>query len=251
MAAPTIGRRPRWAPGPTAQIDWSHPLAQGCVAYVLPAYAADLARQPVSVTGTFHGIYSTPSPLGVGASGFSAAFTYETVGVTAVPIVGDVSKSVITGVFHGVTAVPGGTGAPIYAERGSVGNPIANLLLSSTAGPGVLRLVWRDNGGTLINQDGTVTVCNGVAHVASWNRTSTTTFEMWVDGALDSSVTSGAMTTTFSEATLSHRIGGDVGDNTAEFSSGTIVAVILHRNRSLAPAEVAQLHSDPFCFLRY
>ena len=29
MSAPAIGLRPRWAPGPSAVIDWSHPLAQG------------------------------------------------------------------------------------------------------------------------------------------------------------------------------------------------------------------------------
>lgn len=49
MAAPAIGRRARWAPGPSAKIDWSHPLAQGLKACLLPVPGGVVDL----VTGTF------------------------------------------------------------------------------------------------------------------------------------------------------------------------------------------------------
>jgi hypothetical protein len=35
MAAPAIGRRARWAPGPSVAVDWSHPLAAGLTVLAL------------------------------------------------------------------------------------------------------------------------------------------------------------------------------------------------------------------------
>lgn len=48
MAAPSIGRRARWAPA-NAQVDWSNPLTAGMVAYVLPGRNVELVnRSPMS-----------------------------------------------------------------------------------------------------------------------------------------------------------------------------------------------------------
>lgn len=247
MAAPAIGRRPRWAPGAGAEIDWSHPLAAGLETFVVPSLLVDLTgRRSVAVVGAVK--LADPKAVGNGASGFVAASAYLTVGPSSSPIVGPLANATITGVY---TAPNTGAGNDhsIYCERAATGNDIAKLTYASAGGTlNCAQAAWRNDAGTLINLPSTIAVGDGLVHATSNIRRATTTCEIWDDGKLGASTTNGAMTTAFTNAGISNRIGVDLQDTSGAFP-GTVHAVILH-SRALSAGEVAQLHADPFCMLR-
>jgi hypothetical protein len=209
----------------------------------MTTYAADTTRRNAVAAGGVidHGI----SGFGPGRKDLGSTTKYLKVGETAVPIVGNLATFTMTVLFQTQTTQQG----YLYCERGSSGQPICKMTYNSGAATGLLGVTYRDNSGTLINDVGLTRIDGTGPVVATMRRTSNTAFELWINGRLDQTFSSGSMTSTFSEATLQNWIGGDLADNGSTIA-GTITALILH-NRSLAASEMGALAADPFCMLRY
>lgn len=243
MAAPAIGRRTRWAPGPSAQIDWSHPLAAGLVSFVTLGNCVDhvTGHQP-TVVGTDHG----STIYGQGATTFSST-AYWQLGSGA--FLGDKPQF---SVFAGVRGASANLtyGRPIYCERHTSGNDILKMECcgwSAAGDDGAVNLTYRDNAGAIIGIGGTTSMVNrqGVAGVV---RRSTTEFEVWLDGVRETSGTEATMTATFTDP-VTQRIGIDPASTTNNFSDG-VVTWLGRWARALSPNEVTILGSNPFDLLR-
>ncbi len=66
MAAPIIGRRPRWAPGPSARLNQSHPLATGLVGLGIGPRRLDRKVTPTAPT-VARAVEPTPYGMGLGS----------------------------------------------------------------------------------------------------------------------------------------------------------------------------------------
>lgn len=128
----------------------------------------------------------------------------------------------------------------LYSERASTGNDIWKLDIAQTSQGGVvLRLVHRDDAGTLDEPLGNTNVVTGTHHVVAIVK-SGTTITFYVDGIADGGGTLTG-TDTMTNAGIEAWVGADKGDATRGPWPNSIGFVALF-NRALAPTEIASIY---------
>ena len=240
MAAPAIGVRPLWVPNPSSHIDWSHPLAQGLVTFAIPAHAFDYATGLVLTQG---GTAHAQTNQGPGVTTFSST-AYWKIGNGV--LLGNKSTFSIFAGWKVSSTINGGTGRAIYSERATSGNDICKLTWGTSAE--VLRVVYRDDAGTLTNTNSAGSVPVNTYNVVGTVRTSDTSFATWINGQRDSTFSPAGMTATFTNANMQRWIGNDAAATTSSCSDG-IVNWVACWTRDLSATEIAALTADPFCML--
>lgn len=230
MSAPAIGQRRRWVPGPSAQVDWSDPLAQQ-LGNLVSGFGCDLAAGPTTRTGVpvrgrtdigeaFYvtggaSIDTTPhvpyAHNGTAATAYSVHIVFRPVTWPGsfTPIIDGSSGSRDVSVFAGT----GGNLSFISIGGGSPGTATTAMAVGGTWG---------------------FTITGTAAGVVTY----------YVNGAR----VGGSTTTNGTCPAQSFTIGrnGSGGGNNADMH----VSMFGAWRRELAPAEVARLHADPFCMLR-
>lgn len=229
-------------PRAAALIDWSHPLAQR----LEHCFLWDGGTWTDAVTGvrmTRQSTGPTNAVTALGAGGFTNANLGGAWAIVPAPTypsswtwVGTVPANFGNGlsvlVAH-VSGTPDDTGEDIPYLSGfstSAGARIARLF-TGTAGTG-----FQVFNATSELPLGAPSVLTGVAGVNAQS--------IWINGAAAGSAASGLTNPTM---TAYFTIGGYRSDN---FVQCTTVAAMYHR-RALTQTEVALLHADPFCMLRW
>jgi hypothetical protein len=247
VTAPAIGKRRGFLPPPTAKVNWTHPLAQGLEAFIIPLYRKDLTgRHLITDVGA---MTHARNKYGPGLSGATATTIYQYIdAVNNQIILGANATFTITAL---VTWVAGGTGTcPMYCERGTSELPIVKFEVNASSS-NALSVVYRDDGNNLIDSTGgSPSLTDGQSYTFHMVRRSLSTFEGWTDGLLRVVPTpNGSMTAAFTATNVQCRIGSDKGDTSNAFV-GCINAIIL-RKRDLSAAEIAAEVADPFAVLRW
>jgi hypothetical protein len=127
-----------------------------------------------------------------------------------------------------------GSNRAVYCERGSSGNDIWKFECSSN---GTMRIIHRDDAGTLNQLAATTSNNNGRPHIVALAKTGTSV-QFYRDGLKDGVVTLTG-TDTFTNATNESRIGGDKGDGTATFPDD--IGFVALFNRALIAGEVGRI----------
>lgn len=231
-------------PKPTfPQLNRSHTLAQSLVMAITShegsgKTAFDVLRGlPLTLSGTTAWASRIVGSV-LNFPGSATAFITAKSGKT---IAGQKNSTLLIWMEAGQVGV--GSVDPIYAERGSSGNDIYKM--ENTTG-GIARLTYRDDGGTLNQPAGTITIADGNPHVIIFQKAGTT-FKSYVDGVLDINTTLTAGDT-FTNATNETRIGGDLGDNLVSYHGYNYLT--LAWTRTLSAEEIAQITADPFQIFR-
>jgi|GEM_PF-5968603 len=251
MGVATIGRRPRFAPPPHARIDWSHPLSQGLVFYVIPAmgYNDLVARY----AGTLNGSPVTSSSV----MGQTLKLTSANADFINFPSPPD---SLFTGpislMWQGKTTAASQYNSFLHKHAGAgVGNAPFSMLTDNSASPQKVTLSRASASPTSVtgnyNWDTTVG-CLPVNVESNVLITSTdggvrTTPTVYVNG--NQYAVTGAGTGTGNCTTSSGqpiRIGRRA--DAVVSLTGHITAVMIW-NRALSTSEAADLNVDPFQFL--
>ena len=244
MPRPYVGqlmRRPRWTPGPSAQIDWSHPLAQGLVACVLPGVGpGNLA------TGGTCGVTSngniTRKTSGYGAHAYGTWDNSNYLTVKEAPIVGNLANWTIAA---GITSTTGTTASrSVYCERASSGNDILKLDTNPPSQASRFGFVYRDDGGSLTGTyDSNHVIDDGYLHDLMITR-SGGSFAGYYDGGAGFSSAGYGGTTNFTDAGVSRRIGHD--KTGFGFGTAGVSYIYVWANRTLVQANAAAIRADPF-----
>lgn len=241
MPAPSIGVRSRWAPGPDARVDWSHPLAAGLV-LCCPEPGYDLAYG-VPITPTNNPGH-TSTPVGPGRTFTSGSSTYFAVPAAVQLQIGGSSAPCTVAAFHRRTADPGsGAGYSIVARDVSGTRCYTLDLFNNVAVADTIRFYI--NGGAAAIATTPWPATNEWAHaVGTWNGSNVT--EIWVNGVRGATTTAAA--TPGSSTSVGWRIGARQFVGAEDYLTGEIGPVHIWR-RALSANEIAQLYADPFCML--
>lgn len=242
MAAPAIGVRRRWSPGPNVEIDWSHPLAQGIVLCVV-ASGGDVVRVDTHGRATGNArtnLTATAGPYGPavrsngGGEGEPALFTYS---------------RPLDGVPYSTMVVANGDGGS------SVAQPMLTQHVGMTGSFGVAGAGWRAQ-----TSAGVITHAASVTSFGAITMTTTTGLNEWFVGSMSWSPSSfrtfvgGALVASSTDARsssagLQARVLHD-GNPFDSVSPAGMVTAACWWDRALSNAEHAALGADPFCFLR-
>jgi len=238
MAAPTIGRRPRWNPGPTASVDWSHPISLGLKSYVLPSHSVDLVRGLVTTSGnparaatpygqglTLDGVddyVDIGRPIGAGAwTLFALVKLASTVNGFGPAIIGERYTSSNSNVAYNLGLAPATSSSPSNLATGYFNGGWSNAVGSAlTVG------AWTSCAGTFAGSAGLLS--------------------LYVDGLRVATNTGSGTDPAPNENTNIGRRHDATG--TSLFPGDIAVAAIW--NRALPAVEVAALYADPFVLLR-
>lgn len=221
MAAPAIGVRPRVVPPSTAKVDWSHPLAQGLLFAFSTAHEVDWSGL---TTFTRLGGGTTQRATGVGA-GVVANSTSVRTG-WSVPAACFPSQQ--RGTMFAVTSGPAAASNFLWDSEG---DRFAFYLLNASAH--FLASGSDIDGGTYPTGHNTVgQSCDG----------STMTGYLNGNRYVSSAYTPGTRT----------GLGYVMDRNTGTgFNWSSPVSVFIGWSRALTAQEHAQIHANPFCFLRW
>jgi hypothetical protein len=244
MAAPAIGVRPRWAPGPSAKINWSHPLSQGLIGCILPGQSyRDLVY---GVQGTAAGTTNfAASPFGQSARATTGATdtnhldwngpTADVVGATA-----GTFTLVVT--FENLGTA--GNNNSLLASRWGVGNQWL-IYTSQIGGPGTVRCGVGSTGLNLLTGP---TIVAGETAVVTMVRDGIN-LALWKNGVLGASNASGDTGGFVSTSTSTLRMFNKTDDSG---TSGTnVITALIVQKRALSANEIVSLHADPFQMLSY
>jgi hypothetical protein len=224
VAAPAIGRRPRFASGPQARVDWSHPIASG-LRFCAPDGTSDIAHGiPVTaVNNPDHGFM----PFGRGRTYVPASTQYLSFPSTSVQCPSQVSVLLWVKRTGGASEVP--IAQDVNANR---------AFTLDTAG--VARFYVAGGAGNDI-VTGTVNVSGAVSlrpRMIVGTATTGGSINIYVDGVLDA--TAGPCTFNATQ-TADWNIGRRAFSGAEGYFTGTIGPVMIWRRA---------LSADPFCFLR-
>jgi hypothetical protein len=242
MSAPNIGLRSAWPGGPTAAIDWSHPLAQGLQMFAVPSTRRDMVTSgPLTLNGTPD---LGASQYGPGATTFSSTSFLTATG-------SPLGASSVCSVFAGgrLPSSFGAAGRPIFCERASSGANIFKIKWGE-ASANRIRLTYRDDASTLINADGVTTITASSQFFVGVVRRSATSFDSWINGNRDTTFTSGTMTANFTNASMQRRIGSDAQNAANENFGDGVISFVAGWTRALSENEIAALYADPFQMFR-
>lgn len=234
MPAPAIGVRPGFVPSPTAQVDWSHPLAQGLVFCTMPGAAR---RDLVS------GVLA--SQAGTVVHGGSRW------GPTAQAVTGSTPTNWLD--F--------GTGGSLGGSTNGSWTWVGRYVAAGAATPLIAR--WGSSNGFLTYVAGGTTynaavVAGGVQTIATGPSAATgdevvitcvkdgTSLRAWRNGTPGAAATCNAGTIASGD---SLRMFNKTSDAGTAGTSGCALALV--HARALSEAEIQMLAADPFCFLRY
>lgn len=233
MPAPLIGRRPRWAPPPTALPDPSHPLSAGLV--FCHVTGVELASGRGRATGA--GAPDTPTVFGNALNGRASwpnAATADLAFTSGAWTVAGCGWSKITSGTVDILAR--------YTYTSEANNQGWSL---DWNGAGLCRFIVFNNNAAATYLLSTTPSPNLGPFVAVGvsDPNATQKRSLYYNGALAASATTTP---------------NPVVDNVASLTSGPLSTVIQARttsacawNRALSPNEVAQYTADPFCFLRW
>ena len=223
-------RRKRWAPGPSAKIDWSHPLSAG-LAFLFVAGSANKnlvdggAPTNVGTSPTF----TTIGPATTFASGGYLDFgtNYATSGPFTVAA---------------VVTIAGASTAAIITRQGPGSDPYdQNYFLGQNGGSNLSFGFKQAAGGYPYIVSPTLAVGTYFA-VAVWDGTANL---LYVDGAL---VATRAATAPMASA-MTFQLGAAEGSSrNFPFSGG--ISQALMTNRAWSASDAAQFYADPFCMLK-
>lgn len=238
MAAPTIGRPPRYLlSAATPRVDWSHPFAAGLDSYVICRNNA-LADM----------VSGSPPDSQAGAGTATALSTGQAVNLSS------------NGAFWSLTSKPAFP-LPLSAFVVAV-NPAATFkVFVSYTGSGSTGKGWKFGssasatrlgftlGGVADYQFAVGSLPSTASEITAGVTVAGTTATGYVNGASVGTATVG----TLSDAT--HRglgIGASVSNtNVIQESLSQPIGLVAVWKRALSAAAMAQLHADPFCLLRY
>lgn len=230
MAAPAIGVRANFAPNPTAQIDWDHPLAAGLVFCHLPMSDTETARGLVSSTRPARGA------SGYGTGGFGATFSNAAtahLGFTTGPFTIVVACTLLTAA---------GYNGPFEryeynSESNSKGFQIVHRP-AADATPGWNFMSFANNATPNYYCGRGTAYAPG--HYVVAGVSDGTTRSVWVNGFRDATTTNNP-----------NPIASTVAMTQANGSITTIpCALQLAYDRALSPNAIAMLAADPFAMLR-
>lgn len=231
-----VDRIPRWAPGPQARVDWSHPLAQGLVFCTVDGYNDAAGRAPITaVNNPGHGLL----PTGPGRTFTAASTQYLSVPLTPqLTIVNQIS------IAAWAIRTDAGTGGEQLVAQDVNGSRCFTVDFSGTA----IRF-YVAGGGTAANQVDTpaFTTASGVPFAVVATAINGGAMNLYINGSLG--VTNTGNATFNATPTNAWNIGRREFSGAEGYFTGTIGPVMIFR-RALSIAEVGALYADPFCMLR-
>jgi hypothetical protein len=233
MAAPAIGRRPRFAPGPTTRVDWSHPVAQGLGFCTLDGTVDIAYGIPITQNNApDHGLM----PTGRARSYVGASTQYS-----SFPAAPSVQSPTQVSIVVWMQRTNGNVN--VY-----VGQDINANRVFTFDGASATRFYVNGGGGTDI-VTGATNISGSVSprpRMIAGTATSGASINVYVDGVLDGT----ASPCTFNATqTADWNIGRRAFSGAENYVTGTIGPVMIWR-RALTASEIALLYADPFCFLR-
>lgn len=221
-----LDRIPRWAPGPQARVDWSHPLAAGLLGVALANRIIYGYQGPVTGTGI---AALAPTVFG---NGRTVANAPNGLKVCDFPAQTDTSQFTLTYVGRFPTAaVPTLAG---YRNGGGPGVTFTKLYRTEVQ--------YYSNGNNRYTQAHGAT--GGTDAMVSLVKRGLV-LEVWRNGGrvhASSAFTSGQLDQNAAVCYYTH---GDEADN----SPGAALVLSSLHDRALTGSEFAQLYADPFCFL--
>lgn len=231
-------------------INWNHPLTKGLV--TASVFFEKGSTTTLDVAGrlaeTINGATWNKSLPGTVLS-FRGVVTTDYVTVKSGAILSGLKNlTIFAKINPNQLPSAGVTGSwTIYGERASSGNDILKLELGNAgvggSSVGALRLVYRDDAGTL-NRFGTGTT---VPSINVWHDVALvklgTTVNFYIDGVFISTNTLTA-SDTFTNANIQSRIAGDVADSLGNFPG--LISEVLLWTRGLNSQEIKDLYSNPW-----
>lgn len=228
-ALPDLTRRKRWTPGPWAQVNWSHPLAANLKMYVMPGVSPRDLADGSNLTAAAGSVTRGGSTLGAIGVGTLARWSLPNVSRFSVPS--------STG-FSIFVAGQGQGSNDKQAFSTRAGNPIMNLTYMN----GSIRFRTRNDATTLNDLDITCAInTQMICATATW---ASGAKALYADGATRVTASSSGSITGQTNAGL-------FGDDQAADTSNSSIVVAGFWTRALTASEVAMLHADPFCLLRF
>lgn len=237
MSVETLARRPRWAPGPGARIDWSHPLAKNLAVFMIPCggrlfdlvsrkFADDLSSTS-TVTPTIFGQGLTLTP--------ASAARARIAGLD--PFVSRASISTIAVMRRSVS----GSGDIRFGIWADPGNPtLIKSVVAVDHSTGSITTAFKDSSVSFGIPASPRTVAAG-----EWATVATT----W-DGSTVTAYANNAAPTTAALSGVTQAGSGAVGIGDQEASTfGGDFAVGALYQRVLSASDFNRFAADPFCFI--
>ncbi len=231
-----------------AEIDWGHPLARGLRSYWTFVEGAgavsDLVGQNLAVLVGNPSWTATAMRLAVTLDGSTQYLQCATSGLLlngGGAVTCSVAASIIT------TDAGRSGGRAIYSERGTSGNDIFKFdsLDIGLGGGNNIATTIRNDGGTLLQAHGAITVNDGTPHLVILTKNGSA-ITLVVDGVVDTSPTWSG-TDTFTDA-VETRIGGDAADSGAKWKGS--IGLLSTWTRMLSRAEAKWFAAEPYAMLR-
>ena len=242
MSAPAIGLRPRFSPGPDAEVDWSHPLAQGLLALHIP-----LVDQAIDLVGNANMTRSGSPSRGSGAfgegqygGGALAGSEYTLPTDSRLRI--NAPYSIMWAGHHVSTPT---AAVPLYGVVHNRTDASPYLCYALSVQPQLT--LYQNRGGGLAQTVAASSATLG-AHVYVGTNDLSGNVYVYDNGALAASNTIGGGSSISYGSTSLISFGVQPATSRQTNSTSNIGAVW---NRMLSANEVAQLAADPFCMLRY
>lgn len=227
MSGPlTIGRRARWAPGPKAKINWSHPLAPQFG--LMPHTRTLTGKRGTLEAGT--GMTFTPTAFGIGEQPISNTSRYSYVN----PLT-DNSNTISFLVVIGADPTATDFGAFIFSRQGIAATGVSMDSVGRMTG------VWQ-NIDVLQNNHSGPSVLGGGVFVVAFDPSGCS---IYANGAFNNRVSTTIPATNFASCTQ-WQTGDSAISNRIAMQPRVLLAIY---NRTLTAPEVSQLTYDPFCFL--
>lgn len=242
MAAPAIGLRPRWAPGPGVQVDRSHPMSQGLVAWITGdgGLVERVSRRPLTRVGApalTASMYGASQGLtGVGDNG----------GYLDISAAGDELQlqPPLSLAFVGAqVATPDNSSALWGAIHNNAdSNPYNSWSLGVNYDQAYA--LYGNNGGSFSSLTGATSAATHRGPLVLAATITPSVRNLWVNGVRESTASGWSSIAYGGTARLI--LGCYLGSSRA---TGAVAAAAYAWRRELTPAEVAALSADPFCFL--
>ena len=239
-----LDRIPRWAPGPQARVNWSHPMTANLI-FAWTAMGGDVAgkftRTDVPSPGT---PAVTPWGPAIAPSGSGSFGRWSYAGGRGDGAVTLIVVAHIGAGNAGGTLINMQTQSTAIAERWGTSIGIAGGNNTFSAGATPVTQLLRNNDGW--GNPG-VAVPRGPCHLGFAGRYATMTSTFYLNGGPGGTISDAVMSTIVGQGWhISLGNGWTTNNNT---TANVAVAVAFAWERALTGSEFAAHYADPFCFL--